>query len=118
MAIGEELYFHPYPFSFPADFLVWQDKYDLEMKLQVIESLSTVILEKKFPSKSFLNQFSVSNKERKKIKKQLIDLFSELKDSGLIENKVWLDKYSYVNIEDLIPIMLSKNEYISFWEKF
>ena len=56
MAIGEELYFYPYPFSFPVDFLVWKNKYDLLMKLQLIESFSTFSLEKKFPLKNFLNQ--------------------------------------------------------------
>lgn len=63
MSIGKELYFYQYPF----DFLVCKNKYDLLMKLQRIESFSTVSLEKKF-----LNQFSVSNKNLTKIKKQLI----------------------------------------------
>ena len=68
MAIGEELYFYPYPFSFPADFLVWKNKYDLEMKLQLIGSLSTVSLEKKFPSKSFSINFLFLTKKEKKSK--------------------------------------------------
>jgi hypothetical protein len=119
IAIGEELYFYPYPFVFPASFLRWKNKYDLEMKLQCLESLSTVDLEKKFPVKSFLNQFSVSNKERKKIKKQLIDLFSELEDFGFIENEIRLTSKngSNLKVEDLTAIMLSKSESISFWEK-
>ena len=117
MAIGEKLYFYPYPFRFSADFLVWKNKYDLEMKLQLIESFSTVSLEKKFPLKSFLNQFSVSNKDLTKIKQQLIDLFSELKDSELIEDRICLDNDSDIDIKDLMPVMLSKNKYISFWEK-
>jgi len=52
----------------------------LEIKLQLIESFSQVELEKRFPVKNFLNQFSVSNKDKTKIKKQLIDSFSRLKD--------------------------------------
>jgi phage FluMu protein Com len=59
------------------------------MKLQLIESFSTVSLEKKFPLKKFLNQFSVSNKDLTKIKKQLIELFSELKNSELIYQKLY-----------------------------
>ena len=117
MAIGEELYFYPYPFSFPVDFLVWKNKYDLLMKLQLIESLSTVSLEKKFPLKNFLNQFSVSNKDLTKIKKQLIELFSELKDSELIEDRICLDNDSDIDIKNCMPVMLSKNKYIYFWEK-
>ena len=65
IAIGEELYFYPYPFLFPAAFLRCKNKYDLEMKLQLIECFSRVGLEKRFPLESFLNQFSVSNKEVK-----------------------------------------------------
>ena len=117
MAIGEELYFYPYPFIFPVDFLVSKNKYDLLMKLQLIESFSTVSLEKKFSLKKFLNQFSVSNKNLTKIKKQLIDLFSELKDAELIENRICLDNDSDIDIKNCMPVMLSKNKYIYFWEK-
>ena len=87
MAIGEEFYFYQYPFFFPNSFLIYKNKYDLEIKLQLIESFSQVELEKRFPVKKFLNQFSVSNKDLTKIKKQLIDSFFELKDSELIENE-------------------------------
>jgi hypothetical protein len=74
MAIGEELYFYRYPFVFPNSFICYQNKYDLEINLQLIEmieSFSKVNLEKRFPVESFLNQFSVSNKEVKKIKNSL-----------------------------------------------
>lgn len=76
-----------------------------------------VSLEKKFPLKSFLNQFSVSNKDLTKIKKQLIDLFSGLKDSGLIEDRICLDHDSDMEIKNWMPVMLSKKKYIYFWEK-
>ena len=67
MAIGEELYFYQYPFFFPNSFLSYKNKYDLEIKLQLIESFSQVELEKKFLVKEFLNQFCVSNKDLTKI---------------------------------------------------
>lgn len=121
IAVGEELYFYQYPFFFPNSFLICKNKYDLEIKLQLIESVSQVELEKKFPVKNFLNQFSVSNKDTTKIKKQLIDSFSRLKDSQLIENEFCLtSKNGSSNqtkkIEDLSPGMLSKSESLSFWE--
>ena len=86
----------------------------------LIKSASTVDLKKRFPLKGFLNQFSVPNKERKKIKKQLIDVFLELGDSGLIENEVRLTstRCSNIKIKDLTSSMVSKSESISFWEKF
>jgi hypothetical protein len=48
--------------------------------------------------KKFLNQFSVPNKDLKKIKKQLTDSFSTLKDSELIENEFSL---SYINFLEI-----------------
>lgn len=71
--------------------------------------------------KKFLNQFSVPNKDLTKIKQQLIDSFSRLKDSQLIENKFRLTSkngsfHAVRQIEDLSPGMLSKSEYLSFWE--
>ena len=74
------------------------------MKLQLIESFSTVSLEKKFPLKKFLNQFSVSNKDLTKIKKQL-------------EDRICLDNDSDIDIKNCMPVTLSKNKYIYFWEK-
>jgi hypothetical protein len=126
LAVGEEFYFHRYPFLFPNSFLICKNKYDLEIKLQLIESFSTVELEKKLLVKRFLNQFSVPNKDLTKIKKQLIDSFFILKDSQLIENKFSLvSKNSSSNevnhrtgkIESLSPGMLSKSEFLFFWEK-
>ena len=119
MAVGEELYFYKYPFFFPNSFLICKNKYDLEIKLQLIESFSQVELEKRFPVKNFLNQFSVSNKDKTKIKKQLMDSFSRLKDYELIENEFSLTfkNGSSNKLEDLSPGMLSKSESLSFWEK-
>ena len=86
------------------------------------ESFSQVELEKKLLVKEFLNQFCVSNKDLTKIKKQLIDSVSRLKDSGLIENEFSLTfKNVSLNetkkIEDLSPRLLSNSESLSFWEK-
>ena len=53
MAIGEEFYFYHYPFFFPDSFLIYKNKYDLEIKLQLIESFSQGKLEKGSPRKIF-----------------------------------------------------------------
>jgi hypothetical protein len=123
LAIGEEFYFYQYPFLFPNSFVICKNKYDLEIKLQLIENFSTVKLEKKLLVKRlvkrFLNQFSVLNKDLVKIKKQLIDSFFILKDFQLIENKFSLIsknglsnelKHRSEKIESLSPGMLSKSE--------
>jgi hypothetical protein len=65
--------------------------------------------------KNFLNQFSVSNKDLTKIKKQLIELFSELKDSEFIEDRICLDNDSDIDIKNCMPLMLSpKNKPYNF----
>jgi hypothetical protein len=120
IAVVEEFYFYQYPFLFPNSFLIYKNKYDLEIKLQLIESFSQVELEKKFPVKKFLNQFSVSNKDLTIIKKQLIDSFFELKDCELIQNKFILtSKNVSLNreITHLSPGLVSRSESLYFREK-
>ena len=120
MAIGEEFYFYQYPFFFPNSFIICKNKYDLEIKLQLIESFSQVECKKKFPVKKFLNKFSVSNKDLTKIKKQLIASFFILKDSGLIENEfILISKTNSLNreIANLSPGLLSRSEVLYFFEK-
>lgn len=68
---------------------------------------------------NFFNQFSVPNKDLTKIKKNLINLFSRLKDSPLIENKFRLTFKNGLSsklrqIENLSPKTLSKSEPLSF----
>ena len=126
MAIGEELYFYQYPFIFQDSFVRWEDKYDLSVKLKLIESISTIDLEKRFPVKSFLNQFSIANKKRSRIKSKVINLFFELRDYGLIEDELELT-FNSTNIKDkrvltkkvkdLNSKLITKLNYISFHEK-
>jgi len=44
ITIGKEFYFYHYPFFFPDSFLIYKNKYGLEIKLQLIESFSQVEL--------------------------------------------------------------------------
>jgi len=49
----------------------------LETKLQLLESISTIDLEKTCSMKDFLNQFSVSNKDLTKVKQLTPQLISK-----------------------------------------
>jgi hypothetical protein len=53
IVIAEELYFNYYPFLFPSCFLVYENKYDLRVKLKLIQIVSIVSLEKKFCVEDF-----------------------------------------------------------------
>ena len=57
----------------------------MQVKLQLIQSLSVSTLEKKFDVEDFLNQFSIPNQKRTEVKKLIIELFDELKNHKLID---------------------------------
>lgn len=77
---------------------------------QKLNSFSRLELEKKFYLKDFLNQFSVSHKNLRKLKKERIDLLARLKDHQFIE-----DQFSLTS-KDGSSLMLPKSEYLSFYE--
>jgi len=87
LARAKELYEYKYPFQINEYFLTWKTIYQFQVKSQIITITATDSLKKEFYIQEFLNQFCVSNKDITKIKKQLIDSVSRLKDSGLIENE-------------------------------
>jgi len=66
MEIGEEFYFYHCSFFFPDSSLTYKNKYDLQIKLQLIGGFSQVKLRKIFLVKKCLNQLSVLSKDLKK----------------------------------------------------
>ena len=90
MLITKELYTYKYPFFFPSSFISYQSKYDLQIKLQFVESISNIGIQKRFQLQTFIDQFSVSNKKHTQIKQIIIDLFHELKDQGFIQDEFQL----------------------------
>jgi hypothetical protein len=72
VAISKLLYEYRYPFSFPNKFLRYKNIYDLQIKLKVIETISTVPLEKVFHAEVFLEQFNVSTKKKQPLKNILL----------------------------------------------
>lgn len=63
-----------------------QDKYDFEVKLEIIRVFSTDNTEKSFQTETFLKQFRVPNKCQSDIKKIILDLISELQMLDIIES--------------------------------
>jgi len=54
VAISQELYFYSHRFFFPSYFLTYQKYFELEIKLQFIQSYSTESLQKTFYSHQIL----------------------------------------------------------------
>jgi len=63
VAISKALYSYCYPFAFLNTFLTYKNIYDLQVKLEIIQSLSVVPLEKVFYVEVFLQQFNVPTKK-------------------------------------------------------
>jgi len=78
--IAEELYFY----KFPTSFLTYQTDHQLQVKLQIIQAMTTHSLEKKFYVNHFLTQFNVSKQKQANIKKLIAQEFNHKKWIPLI----------------------------------
>jgi len=85
LAISERLYFYPYPFSFPKNFLICDQKYQLRVQLFFLKSFSISNLKKEFQIEKFFQTFSVSNSKTKDLRNYMIELFASLESSKRIE---------------------------------
>jgi hypothetical protein len=63
----------------------------MKVKLKLIQSLSVFSLEKKYYFENFLDQFSISNKKRTKIKKSQVHRIIET-EFGIFHKKVHLQE--------------------------
>lgn len=118
ISISEQLYFYSYPFLLTDEFLIYKDKYDMEVKLKFIQSFSVSSLEKKFNVEDFLNQFSIPNQKRTEVKKRIIELFDELKNRKLIDTQFRIVQKNglYTTVKQLTPLLLTKSKHIFFYE--
>ena len=119
VAIAKELYLYDYPFSFPSSFLSYQTNHELQVKLQLIQVMSTNSLEKVFDVKPFLDQFNVSTQKKAYIKKLIVQSFDQLKEHNCIENQFQLITKSGITqkIDKLIPLRIGQSKTICFYEK-
>ena len=119
VAIAKELYLYDYPFSFPSSFLSYQTNHELQVKLQLIQVMSTNSLEKVFDVNPFLDQFNVSTQKKAYIKKLIAQSFDQLKEHNCIENQFQLITKSGITqkIDKLIPLRIGQSKTICFYEK-
>ena len=117
--IVEQLYWYQYPFSLPSSFLSYQTNYELQVKLQIIQLMSTNSLEKVFDVKVFLDQFNLSTQKKAHIKKLIVQLFHQLQKHKRIEKKFKLVSKSGITqkVDKLIPLRIGQTKIICFYEK-
>lgn len=119
LAIGEELFFYRYPFFFPTSFLTYKGKYDMEIKLKLIESFCAIPLEKRFLLEEFLHQFLVPNSDLVKIKTLLIESLKTLQVNQIVASdfKIFYKDGSSENVSELNLKNIKKSKIIYFFEK-
>lgn len=119
LAVSKLLYNYRYPFSFPNTFLTYKNIYDLKVKVEVIQAISKVPLEKVFYVEVFLEQFNLSTKNKAIIKKQIVKTFNQLQTAGIIKNNYKLVKKKSQKIEQvdaLTQLLLGQANRIYFYE--
>ena len=84
----------------------------------MVQSVSSSSLEKIFDVETFFNQFSGSNQNKTKIKKDIIKFFQELKDSELIrsEFKIIKKNNSVIETNKLTSRLITQSRIIYFYE--
>jgi hypothetical protein len=118
IAIAEQLYNYRYPFYLPKEFLIYKDKHEMEVKLQLIQSLSVVSVEKNFAVEAFLSQFSISNQKLTNIKKLIINSIEQLKDSQIIEPHFKITQKDGLSkkVKQLTTLDVTRSQEICFYE--
>ena len=118
VAVSKLLYNYRYPFSFPDTFLTYKNIYDLKIKLEVIQAISKVSLEKVFYVEVFLEQFNVPTKNKAIIKKQIVKTFNYLQTAGIIKNNYKLIKKSQriEQVDVLTNLLVGQTNIIYFYE--
>ena len=109
---------YQYPFSFPSSFIIYQTNYELQVKLQIIQCVSTNSLEKVFHAIDFLDQFNVFTQKQANIKKLIVESFHQLQNDNRIKNKFKLVTKSgkVQETNKLVPLKIRQSKSIRFYE--
>ena len=99
-------------------FLTYKNIYYLQIKLKVIEAISTIPLEKVFYVEVFMEQFNISTSKKAIIKKHIVKIFNQLQMVGIIKNHYRLIKKSeqIEEINKLTHLLLGQTNRIYFYE--
>lgn len=127
---NSELHTYQYPFSFPKSYLSYQDKYDMQVKLQIIKSFANTTLTKEFKIFEFLQKFrNTPNTTKAHIKHLILKAFQELLQEKLIRKQITLQvlgneridkprlrKTLQIELAQLTPLLIGKTELLSYLE--
>ena len=114
--VVEELFCFPYPFQLPKSFLNSANKHDLRLKVRLMKSLAVSDQKKRLDLEEFFNPINVRNTDLVQIKKNLIQLLSELVEYKIIQNNVEIVLKSGKNKDHLIQNLTTSD--ITRWIKY
>ena len=121
--VTEELFSFPYPFQLPKSFLRSGSKNDLRLKVCLMKSLAVSDQKKRLDLEEFFNTINVRNDPLIQIKKNLIQLLSELVENKIIQNEAKIllksGKKKYYLIKNLTSSDITRRiKYIQLHEIF
>ena len=122
IAILQELHLYSYRFFLPTYFLTYQKDFEMQIKLQFIQSYSTETLEKTFYSKQILDKYKKTNNQKKAQLKQLIqDSFQQALKHKIIQKYCRIEfknkKTQFVQIQKLNSLLIGQSDRINFYER-
>lgn len=118
LAIAEELYFYKFPFYFPEPFLNYHNKYQFQVQFTFLLVFSVREIDKVFHVQQFLDQFSISNSNLRKLRSHLLQTFLLAQDFKLIENQfvLVLKTNKRKTVTQLTTNLISRTKSIHFKE--
>jgi len=78
MSIAKQLFYYQYPYVLPRSFLRYKNKYDLQVKLELLKSFCSLSIKKQIHVEKFIKQFSIPNQRIKEIKILLLKALKDL----------------------------------------
>lgn len=116
--IVKSIYSYTYPFVFPVSFRTYQNKYDLQVKSQILKTFASVEVEKRICIRDIYGSKVLSNVDKTRIKKIFIKLFNELKKNKYIKPtfKLISSSEKMKKTNQLTPLLLSQNKILLFQE--
>ncbi len=123
VAVGEQLYFYEYPFQFHDYFRHWKNNYQFQVKIELIEVISTLNLKKEFHVEEFINQFNISNSKKTELKHFIVETIDQLIENQVIRPQIKINtkdnsqiKLSY--FKNINLKLITKSKIIYLYEYF
>jgi hypothetical protein len=117
--VANQFYEYNFPFQFTDYFLIWENTHQFEVKVQILQLLAQPRPKKEFDVEKFLAPFDgLSNSKKTEIKKLFIEGIEKEIENRFLELKFQIIQKndSVKNINQLVPINLTKSKYIYFYE--